>query len=58
MNIQEQTKAIYKEMGISEKVYAFGTSILEDLKERFTEIDKMAEYNQLKVVHAMQEARV
>ena len=58
MNIQEQTKILYKEMGISEKVYAFGTKILEDLKERFAELDKMAEYNQLKVVHAMQEARV
>ncbi len=58
MNIQEQTKILYKEMGISEKVYAFGTKILDELKERFVELDKMAEYNQLKVVHAMQEARV
>ena len=29
MNIQEQTKILYKEMGISEKVYAFGTKILD-----------------------------
>ena len=48
----------YKEMGISEEVYAFGTKILESLKERFDDIDKMAEYNQLKVVNAMQKARV
>ena len=32
--------------------------IEKSLKERFDKIDKMAELNQLKVIHAMQEARV
>ena len=58
MNIQEQTKILYKEMGISEKVYAFGTKILDELKERFVELDKMAEYNQLKVLQAFHKNRV
>ena len=58
MDLVTQTVALYKEMGISEEVYTFGTKILESLKERFDAIDKMAEYNQLKVVNAMQKARV
>ena len=58
MDLLKQTIALYKEMGISEEVYTFGTKILEGLKERFDGIDKMAEYNQLKVVNAMQKARV
>ncbi len=52
------TKTMYRELGISEKVYLFGQKIESTLKERFEEIDKVAEYNQLKVIHAMQEARV
>ena len=58
MNLTTQTVALYKEMGISEEVYSFGSKILEKLKERFDSIDKMAEYNQLKVVNAMHKARV
>ena len=58
MNLTTQTVALYKEMGISEEVYSFGSKILEKLKERFDAIDKMAEYNQLKVVNAMHKARV
>ena len=52
------TKKMYAELGISEKVYEFGTEIEATLKDRFAEIDKVAEYNQLKVIHAMQESRV
>ena len=51
------TKEMYKEMGIDEKVFSFGQEIAESLKERFEEIDRVAEYNQLKVVHAMQQCR-
>lgn len=53
-----ETKEIYKELGISDEVYAYGKKIETSLKERFVEIDKVAEYNQLKVIHAMQESRV
>ena len=48
---------IYSEMGIDDKVYNLGESILEGLSDRFKEIDRVAEINQLKVVKAMQEAR-
>ncbi len=49
---------MYKQLGISEQVYAFGQAIEAQLKERFAKIDEVAEYNQLKVIHAMQECRV
>ena len=49
---------MYQEMGIDQNVYAYGQKITEDLKERFSEIDETAEYNQLKVLHAMQKNRV
>lgn len=52
------TVDMYKELGISEKVFAYGEKIESTLKERFSEIDRVAEYNQLKVLHAMQECRV
>lgn len=48
----------YKEMGISDVVYEYGATILEKLQERFTEIDERAEYNQLKVLKAMQDNQV
>ncbi len=48
----------YEQFGISEKVFSFGEKILESLKERFTKIDEVAEYNQLKVIRAMQECNV
>ncbi len=49
---------IYEELGISQKVYEFGEQILTDLKDRFEKIDQRAEYNQLKVLKAMQENKV
>lgn len=45
-------------MGISPSVFRFGSKIEEELKSRFEDIDRMAEYNQLKVIRAMQEHRV
>ena len=48
----------YKNLGISREVYEFGEKIEEFLKERFAEIDARAEYNQMKVIKAMQENRV
>lgn len=53
-----QTKSIYLNMGISEEVYEYGAAILGSLKERFEKIDATAEYNQLKVLKAMQETQV
>lgn len=51
-------KMYVNQMGISEKVYDFSEEILEGLKERFETIDENAEYNQMKVVAAMQKNRV
>ena len=54
MNLQK----MYDELNISENVLAFCTKIEEDLKQRFDSIDQMAEYNQLKVLKAMQKNKV
>ena len=48
----------YEKLGISREVYAFGEAVEASLKERFSAIDATAEYNQLKVLQAMQENRV
>ena len=51
-------ETMYRELGISPQVLAYGNKIEEELKSRFEEIDKNAEYNQLKVLHAMQKNKV
>ena len=53
-----EMKTMYESLGISKKVLEFGTQIEEHLKERFEEIDKRAEFNQMKVIKAMQDNRV
>lgn len=53
-----QTEAMYEALGISKAVYQFGQETEEKLKERFAKIDETAEYNQLKVIRAMQQNRV
>lgn len=49
---------IYEELGISKEVFGFGQKILDSLKDRFEKIDETAEFNQLKVLKAMQENKV
>ena len=51
-------REIYNALGISDKVYEFGEEILKNLEERYKKIDEIAEYNQLKVLKAMQENKV
>lgn len=53
-----QLQDIYRGLSIDEDVLSFGEKILETCKERFAQIDETAEYNQLKVVKAMQDAKV
>ena len=53
-----ESATIYKQLGIDEDIYKLGESWCQKLKERFDTIDKIAEFNQLKVVKAMQDARV
>ncbi len=49
-------KDYYLNLGIDERVYDLGESIEENLRERFEAIDRVAEYNQIKVLSAMQKA--
>lgn len=56
--VTEMTEKLYREIGISPEVYAFGQKIEGELAGRFEQIDQMAELNQLKVISAMQKARV
>ena len=49
---------IYESLGISRKIWEFGEAVAEELSPRFEKIAKIAEYNQLKVIRAMQENRV
>ena len=51
-------KELYAQLGISSAVYDFGKSVEDSLKERFEKFDKTAEYNQMKVIRAMQKNRV
>ena len=55
---EEMIEKKYEEMGISKEVYLFGKKIEDELKERFAAIDATAEYNQMKVIDAMQKNRV
>lgn len=49
---------MYESLGIDREVLEFGNRILDNLRERFDEYDKIAEYNQLKVLKAFKECRV
>ncbi len=48
----------YAWLGISKEVYEYGNRIWDSLQERFQDVDRIAEYNQLKVIRAMQECQV
>ena len=54
----ETLKDWYLSSGIDEEVYDFCDGIQRELGERFAEIDAVAEYNQMKVVRAMEQCRV
>ena len=52
------SKSMYINMGIDEKTYEFCQNIWVSLEERFKKIDAVSEYNQLKVINAMQKNKV
>ena len=54
----EQMLELYNTMGLSPAVYNFGEDAIKKLENRFAEIDKIAEYNQAKVLAAMQKNKV
>lgn len=48
----------YQDMGISEDICNFAEKIEQRLQDRYKEIDMVTEYNQLKVISAMQKHKV
>jgi cystathionine beta-lyase family protein involved in aluminum resistance len=54
MNLKEY----YEQMGISQNVYDFVSQMESGLKERFEEIDRVTELNQMKVLYAMQKNKL
>lgn len=53
-----ELETMYRSLGISPQVLDFAKEIEDSLKERFEAIDSRAEYNQLKVIKAMQDNKV
>ncbi len=58
MNTGDALYESYKKLGISGEVLDFSKTILKELESRFAEIDEIAEYNQMKVLQAMQKNKV
>ncbi len=54
----EELLELYNGMGISPAVYHLGEETLKRLEDRFAAIDRIAEFNQAKVIAAMQKNRV
>ena len=54
----EQLLNLYQQMGICPAVYAYGEDTLKKIRSRFDAIDQIAEYNQAKVLSAMQKNKV
>ncbi len=50
--------AMYRQVGLTTTVIEYCRQIEKDLEDRFHQIDTTAEYNQLKVISAMQKNRV
>ncbi len=55
MNLSQE---MYEKMGISTEVYNFCETIWKSLEERFKQVDAVSEYNQMKVIGAMQKNKV
>lgn len=54
----ETITGMYQELGVDKDVLDFGNAVEKTLKKRFAQIDEVTEYNQLKVIGAMQKCRV
>ena len=54
----DQLQNLYREIGISPAVYAYGEKMLSRISDRFAAIDQVAEYNQAKVLSAFRKNRV
>ncbi|MCD7908756.1 MAG: methionine gamma-lyase family protein [Clostridium sp.] len=58
MDIRNEMDQMYGQLGISAQVLEYGRRVESALKERFEAIDRVAEYNQMKVIKGMQDNRV
>lgn len=58
MVISMNVNDFYRSLGLSEKTIEIGEKYEKELKERFEKLDKVAEYNQMKVIKAMQDNRL
>lgn len=56
--MKRQLEEQYKKLGISGEVLDFGEKIENELRERFAQMDVIAEWNQMKVIAAMQKNKV
>ena len=57
-NLNKEIQKQYERMGINSDVLNISDEIINDLSQRFQKIDKIAEYNHLKVVSAFQKNKV
>ncbi len=57
-NLNKEIQKQYERMGINSDVLNISDEIINDLSQRFQKIDKIAEYNQLKVASAFQKNKV
>lgn len=49
---------MYRALGISQEIYDYGEAVAQGLRSRFDGIDRVAQYNQLKVLKGMQDQQV
>ena len=58
MDLEKEIREMYATGGISEPVLRLGEEVLSSLAPRFERIDRIAEYNQMKVLSAFRKNRV
>ncbi len=58
MDLEKEIREMYAAGGISEPVLRLGEEVLSSLEPRFERIDRIAEYNQMKVLSAFRKNRV
>lgn len=56
--IEQMKEQLIKKYGISDKVLKLYERAINDVKDKFEALDEIREYNQLKVLNAMQEERI
>lgn len=54
----DHLKEYYRQMGVSGEVYDYAQEIETKLKERFTALDAMAEFHQIRILKAMQKRQI